>query len=130
MLVQLRKCIVSITKLKRNLEYICLTTLCLFLLYSKVNQPYLYIHLFSGFPYHLGHYSVLSRVPCAIYSSFSLIIYFIHSISGIYMAVPISQFNLPLPFGIYTLVLHTASLFLLCKYHLYQFFQIPYIYVH
>ena len=38
-----------------------------FLLYSKVNQLYIYIYpLFFGFPSHLGHHRALSRVPCAI----------------------------------------------------------------
>ena len=41
--------------------------LCQFLLYSKVNQPHIYIYpLFQGFPSHLGHHRVLKRVPCAI----------------------------------------------------------------
>ena len=41
--------------------------MCQFLLYSKVNQLYIYIHpLFFGFPSHLGHHRALSRVPCAI----------------------------------------------------------------
>ena len=48
------------------LEYSCFTTLCQYLLYSKVNQLYVYIHpLFFGFPSHLGHHRALSRVPCA-----------------------------------------------------------------
>ena len=35
-----------------------------FLLYRKVNQPYIYIHpLFFGFPSYLGRYRVLNRVP-------------------------------------------------------------------
>ena len=54
--------------------------MCYFLLYSKGNQPYVYIHaLFFGFPSHLGCHRALSRAPCAIYSSFSLVIYFIYS---------------------------------------------------
>ena len=49
------------------LEYSCFTMLCQFLLYSKVNQLYVYIYpLFLGFSSHLGHYRALSRVPCAI----------------------------------------------------------------
>ena len=41
--------------------------LCWFLLYSKVNQLYVYIHpLFFLFPSHLGHHRALSSVPCAI----------------------------------------------------------------
>ena len=41
--------------------------LCQFLLFSKVNQLYIYIYLFFfGFPSHLSHRRALSRVPCAI----------------------------------------------------------------
>ena len=40
---------------------------CQFLLYSKVNQLYVYIYpLFVGFPSHLGQHRALNRVPCAI----------------------------------------------------------------
>ena len=35
-----------------------------------------YTFLFFGFPFHLGHCRALSRVPCAVYSRFSLVIYF------------------------------------------------------
>ena len=49
------------------LEYSCFSLLCHFLLYSKVNQLYVYIYpLFFGFPSHLDHHRALSRVPCAI----------------------------------------------------------------
>ena len=35
--------------------------------YSNVNQLYVYMYpLFFGFPYHLHHHRVLSRVPCAV----------------------------------------------------------------
>ena len=41
--------------------------LCQFLLYSKVNQLYIYMYpLFFRFYSHIGHYRVLSRVPSAI----------------------------------------------------------------
>ena len=50
--------------------------LCSFLLYSKVNQLYVYIYpLFFGFPSHLGHHRSLSRVPCAITLIFFKIFY-------------------------------------------------------
>ena len=43
--------------------------LCYFLLFSKVNQPYVYLyHLFFGFPSCVGYHRALSRVPCAIRS--------------------------------------------------------------
>ena len=48
------------------LEYGCFTILCYLLLYSKVNQLYVYIcPLFFRFTSHLGHHRSLSRVPCA-----------------------------------------------------------------
>ena len=55
------------------LEYSCFKLSCQFLLqfllYSKVNQPYVYMHsLFFGFPSHLGHHRAPSRVPCATQS--------------------------------------------------------------
>ena len=41
--------------------------LCYFLLYSKVNQPYMYLYpLCFGFPPHLGHHSAPSRVPSTV----------------------------------------------------------------
>ena len=40
---------------------------CIFLLYSKVNQLYIYTYpLFFGFPSHLGHHRALSSIPWAI----------------------------------------------------------------
>ena len=49
------------------LAYSRFTMLCYFLLYSKVNQFYVYIYpLFFRFFFHIGHYRVLRRVPCAI----------------------------------------------------------------
>ena len=49
--------------------------------------------LFLSFFPHIGHYSVLSRVPCAIQSL--LIIYFIYSC--VYMSIPVFQY-IPPPF--------------------------------
>ena len=49
-----------------------------FLLHRKVNQLYVYIHpLFFGFPSHLDHHRVLSRISCAIQSV--LIIYLFYT---------------------------------------------------
>ena len=49
------------------LECSCFTMLCQFLLYSKVNQFYVYIYpVFLRFPSRLGHHRALSRVPRAI----------------------------------------------------------------
>ena len=46
--------------------------LCLFQVYSKVNQLHMYVYLLSfffflRFFFHIGHYRVLSRVPCTIH---------------------------------------------------------------
>ena len=41
--------------------------LCQFRLYSKINQLYIYIRItLFKICSHVGHYRVLSRVPCAI----------------------------------------------------------------
>ena len=56
---------------KKLLEFSWVTVLCWFLLYSKVNQQYMYIcPLFLGFPSHLGHHGALRRLPCAIQSRY------------------------------------------------------------
>ena len=70
--------------------------LCQFLLYSKVNQLYIYIYpLFLRFFSLIEHYRILSRVPCVVQQS-SLVICIRYS--GVYMSAPISQFIPPLPF--------------------------------
>ena len=57
----------SFLKKKLILEYSYFTMLYSFLLYRKVNQPYLYMYpLPFGLPSHSGHHSALSRVPCAV----------------------------------------------------------------
>ena len=41
--------------------------LCLFLLYRKIKQPYIYMDpLPFGLPSHSSHHSTLGGVPCAI----------------------------------------------------------------
>ena len=40
--------------------------------------------------FFVGHYRALNRVP-VLYSMFSLVIYFIHSITSVYTSIPISQ---------------------------------------
>ena len=61
-----------------------------FLLYSKVNQLYIYMyHLFFRFPSHLSHHRTLTRVPCAAQQV--LIVYFIRS-SVCMSAIAASQF--------------------------------------
>ena len=60
-----------------------------------------------------------------LYSRFSLVIYFMHSINTLYMSVSISQFIPPLPHLVSICLFSTsASLFLLCTYvHLYRVFR-------
>ena len=53
----------------------------------------IHISTFFRFFSHIGHYRVLSRVPC-VYSRSLLVIYFIYS--SVYMSIPISQFILSL----------------------------------
>ena len=58
--------------------------LCQFLVYSKENQPSVYIYpLLFGFPSHLGHHRALSRVPCTIQQA--LISYVLHIVSIMYI---------------------------------------------
>ena len=65
--------------------------LCWFLLYSKMNQLYVYIYpSFFGFPSHFSHHRALNRVPM-LYSRFSLVICLIHGINSVYMSITISQ---------------------------------------
>ena len=79
------------TLLKQMSSHTCFSMLCLFLLYSKVNQQCVYIYpLFIGFLSHLGHHRALSRIPSG-YSRFSLVTYFMHSINSEYMPIPVSQ---------------------------------------
>ena len=94
-----------------------------FLLYSKVNQLYIYTYpLFFGFPCHLGHHRALSRVPCAIQQV--LISYLFYTQQCVYTSIPISQFIPPLPSPApvsIRLSSMSVSVFLLCKeVHLYH----------
>ena len=79
--------------LKCLLECSCFTMLCQFLLYSKVNQLYVYMYLlFFVLPSHLDHHRALSRVPCATQQALTSY-YFIQS--SVYMSTPVSQFIPP-----------------------------------
>ena len=99
--------------------------LCQFRLYSKMNQPYIYIYpLPYGLPSHSGHHSALSRVPCAIQQV--LISYLFYTQ---YQQCICVNPNLPIPpttplspmVSIH-LFSTSVSLFLLCKQdHLYHF---------
>ena len=89
-----------------SLEYGCFTMLCYFLLYSKANLLYVYIYPLSlGFLSHLGPHRELSRFP-VLFSRFSLVTYFIHSISIVYTC-HFQSTNLsypPFPLGIHRFV--------------------------
>ena len=74
--------------------YSCFTMLCSFLLYSSVNQLYVYIHFLPfGSPFRLGH-RASRRVPCAM-QQVLISIYFIPSVNSVYTSVPIYQFLSP-----------------------------------
>ena len=88
--------------------------LCQFLLYSKVNQLYVYIYpLFFGFPSHLGHHRVLSGVSCAIQQV--LISYLFYTQQCMYVSpnLPVHPTHPPCPLGIHSLFSTSVSVFLL-----------------
>ena len=95
--------------IKFLLEYSCFI-MCLFLQYSKLNQPYMYVYpLPFGLPFHSDHHRALRRVPLSI-RRFSLVMHFTHSINSTYISVPISQFLLacPFPLGVHIFVLYIS----------------------
>ena len=106
------------------MEYNCLTILCWFLLYSKVNQPH--IHIYSlpfGFPSDSGHFGALSRVPWAI--QYVLISYPFYTWYQLCILVnpnlSIHAPPSPLPLAIHIFIFYPVSLFLPCRYdHLYH----------
>ena len=76
-----------------------------FLLYTKVDQLYVHMHLlFFRFFSHIGHYRVLSRV--VVNSRSLLVIYFL-------LVVRVCQFQSPssslLPFPLVTMVVKSLS---------------------
>ena len=99
---------------------------CQFLLYSKVNQLYVYIYpLFFGFPSHLGHHRALSRAPCALQQV--LISYLFYTQQCIYVnpSLPVHP-TPPPPWCPYVCFLCLRIYF--CFVHeLVSFFQIPHI---
>ena len=87
---------------------------------------YKYIHTVLRFFSHIGHYRILSRVPCTVQYvlMFSLVIYFIYN--SVYMLIPISRFIYPphSPLATISLFSICVILCLFCKYvHLHHFFR-------
>ena len=69
---------------------------------------YIYL-LFFRFYSHIGHYTILNRIPVLLtYSRSLFVIYYI--CNSVYMSTPISQF--PLPYLLVTVILFSTSLFL------------------
>ena len=96
-----------LTKLlgKPFLKYSCFTALYLFPLYTKMNQPYMYVYpLPFGFPSHLSHHSALSRVPWAIQS---VPISYLFSIGNVHLSISAFPF-IPPCLGIHAFVLHVS----------------------
>ena len=98
--------------------YICIyivASQCCVMIFSAVHQSELMIYIYTyplcfGFPFHLGHRREVSRLP-VLYSRFSLVIYFIHSTSSVYMSIPISRFILALLPLLVQMCLASVSLF-------------------
>ena len=90
---------------------ICFAILCYFLLYSKVNQLYIY-SLFFGSPSHLV--TIKDWVDfLVLYSRFSLAVCFIQS-CWIHISIPISQF-IPSLFPLVSIYLFSISVSLFHK---------------
>ena len=67
-----------------------------------ISCTYTYIPLFFGFPSHLAHHKVLSRVPCYMATSNMLSILYI----VVYRSIPVSQFIYPHPLCVSIFVLY------------------------
>ena len=97
------------------LECRCFTTLCQCLLYSRVNQLYIYVYpLFFRFPSHLGHHRALSIVPCAIQQVLISYLFCIQQHICIIPNLPIHP-TLPSPLVTISLFSTSVTLFLRCK---------------
>lgn len=98
----------------KSLEYSCFTMLCQFLLYSKVNQPYIYLLFFFFFNFFpiWSPQSIEQSSLCYTVGSHQVSVLCIVSI----VYVPQSQSpNLSPHLGIHTFVLQSVSLFPRCK---------------
>ena len=88
--------------------------LCQFLLYSEVNQLYVYIYpLFFGFPSHLGHHRALSRVPRALQQVLISYLFYTYCCTYVNPKLPIYP-SLPSP--LVTINLFSTSVALLLFY--------------
>ena len=92
------------------------------------SEPVIHTHISLSFRFfsHIGHYKVLSRVPCVM-SRFLLVIIFVHS--SMYMSISISQFIPPPLSPLVTISLFSTpvTLFLFCKGSFVPVFQILHI---
>ena len=92
-----------------------LQRLCQFLLYSKVNQLYIYIYpLFFRFFSHIGHQTVLSRVPCAMQQVLISYLFYIQQCVYVNPNLPIYP-SLPPPLVTISLFSIPVTLPLFCK---------------
>ena len=102
------------------------TMLCQFLLYSKMNQLYIYIYpLFFRFFFHIGHYRVLSRVPCAIQQVLNSYLFYIWQCVYVNPNLPIYP-SPTFPPGNHKFVSTSVTLFLQISSFV-SFFQNPHI---
>ena len=101
--------------------------LCYFQVYTKVNQLNIYIYpLFFRFFSHIGHYRVLSRVPCAIQQV--LISYLFYIQQCVYVNPNLQFIPHPLPPGNCKFVFYMCnSISVLQISSLVPFFQTPHI---
>ena len=110
---------ITITLIKKNYQSIVtLQYFFKFLLYSVVNQLYVYLYpLLWGSPSYLGHHRALSRAPYAIQSV--LISYLLYTQQCVYISPKLPLHPTP-PFPLATihLVCTSVSLVLLFKYTL------------
>ena len=104
--------------------------LCQFLLNSKVNQLYIYIYpLFFRFFSHLGHYRVLSRVPCAVQQILMSYLFYIQYCVYVNPNLPIYPSPLS-PLITISLFSTSVILLLLCSFLLYNKVNQLYVYIY
>ena len=100
------------TFLKTNFSWTIVALYCCqFLLFSKVNQLYVYLCPLSfGFPSHLGHHRALSGVPCAVHEV--LISYLFYRVSVVYTCQSQSPNSFHSPLSMVSIHLFSISV---CK---------------